>query len=169
MSTPFLGEIRMFCGTFAPAGWEFCEGQSLQISDNAGLFVLIGTTYGGDGVTTFNLPDLRGRVVVHQGTRPGGSTYSLAQTGGAESVLLTINQMATHHHSPGCSSKEGYLSSPANAVWAVGAQPLYSGLSPNVDLGAAIVGATGGSQAHTNMAPYLCVNFIIAMTGATPA
>ena len=169
MSDPFLGEIRMFGGNFAPLDWLFCDGQALPINSNQALFSLLGTTYGGNGQTNFKLPDLRGRVLLHQGARPGGSSYTLGQTGGVEGVVLSLGQMATHHHSPGCSSKPGYLSTPANAVWGVGEQPLYSGLSPNVNLTAAIVGATGGGQAHTNMAPYICVSFIIATVGVFPS
>ncbi len=166
---PYLGEIRMFGGNFAPVGWQFCDGQQLRISDNDTLFALIGTTYGGDGVTYFNLPDLRCRVLVHQGTLTGGSSYAVGQTGGAETHVLTLSQMATHHHSPACSSQKGYLSTPTNAVWAVGDQPLYSSQSPNVNLSAAIVGSTGGGQGHNNIGPLSCVNFIISMSGDFPS
>jgi microcystin-dependent protein len=169
--TPYLGEIRMagFHSYNVPPGWELCEGQVLQIEDYPELFGVIGTTHGGNGTTNFQLPDFRGRVPVHRGQLTGGSNYALGQQGGSEGVVLTLSQMATHNHTPACSSQPGYLSSPSNAVWAVSAQPLYSGRSPNVNLLSTIVGFTGGGQPHNNVAPYLCVTFMIAVAGTVPA
>src|SRR6266446_8367820 len=125
MSSPFVGEIRMFAGNFAPQGWMFCEGQLLAISENETLFNLIGTTYGGDGQNTFALPDLRGRLPIHQ-----GNGFTLAETGGAETVTLTTQQIPTHSHVPLCSPNAGSQASPANGVWAVSARNLYSDVAP---------------------------------------
>ena len=123
MAQPYVGEVRMFAGNFAPAGWMFCSGQFLPISENETLFQLIGTTYGGDGQNTFALPDLRGRVPIHQ-----GNAFLLAETGGAEQVTLTVNQIPSHSHVPAANSGNGTSTSPVNNVWA--AQPAllqYSG------------------------------------------
>src|SRR6266581_4925646 len=121
MAQPYVGEIRMFAGNFAPAGWMFCEGQLLPISENETLFTLIGTTYGGDGLTTFALPDLRGRLPLHQ-----GNGFTLAENGGTETVTLTTSQIPGHTHFPLCSPNAGSQASPANGVWAVSASNLYS-------------------------------------------
>lgn len=166
MAQPYVGEIRMFGGNFAPAGWMFCEGQLLPIAENETLFQLIGTTYGGDGQTTFGLPDLRGRVPIHQ-----GSGVILAEMGGAEEVTLTVNQIPSHSHLPLANSGTGSSSDPTNNFWA--AQPAllqYSGAgSANINLAANTLGPTGGSQPHTNFQPYLCVDFIISLFGIFPS
>jgi microcystin-dependent protein len=166
MAQPYVGEIRMFGGNFAIAGWMFCDGSLLPISENQTLFQLIGTTYGGDGQTTFALPDLRGRVPIHQ-----GNGFVLAQTGGAETITLTTNQIPSHSHVPVANSGTGTSSNPANNVWA--AQPAlmqYSAAgSANVTLPANTLANTGGSQPHDNFQPYLCVDFIISLFGIFPS
>jgi microcystin-dependent protein len=166
MAQPYVGEIRMFAGNFAPAGWMFCEGQLLPISENETLFQLIGTTYGGDGESTFALPDLRGRLPIHQ-----GNGFILAETGGAEEITLTVSQIPAHSHPLLASTGPGTSTSPQNNVLCE--QPTLSiyldGQSPNANLSPITVGATGGSQPHTNFQPYLCVDFIISLFGLFPS
>lgn len=164
MAQPYVGEIRMFAGNFAPLGWMFCEGALLPISEYETLFQLIGTTYGGDGESTFALPDLRGRLPIHQG---GG--YILAETGGVEEVTLTINQIPAHNHAPGCRSTAGNSASPVGSVPAVNTTALAYGAPTPRQLMSTPVGATGGSQPHSNMQPYLCVSFIISLFGIFPS
>ena len=166
MAQPYVGEIRMFGGNFAPAGWMFCEGQLLPISENETLFQLIGTTYGGDGQSIFALPDLRGRIPIHQ-----GSGFTLAETGGAESVTLTQNQIPAHSHALVASANAAQLSAgPNGSVLAnSGATLLYAGAAPSVAMSPSAIGAAGGSQPHENMAPYLCVSFIISLFGIFPS
>src|ERR687885_1583943 len=158
MAQPYVGEIRMFAGNFAPAGWMFCEGQQLAISENETLFNLIGTTYGGDGQTTFNLPDLRGRVPLHQ-----GNGFILAEQGGIEDITLTLTQIPSHAHPLLANGGQG--SSNATQNNALSASPtldLYRQAQPTVALSPTAVGSRGGSQPHTNFEPYLCINFIIS-------
>ncbi|MBI1782775.1 MAG: phage tail protein [Sphingobacteriales bacterium] len=166
MAQPYVGEIRMFAGNFAPAGWMFCEGQLVPISENETLFNLIGTTYGGDGQSTFSLPDLRGRVPIHM-----GNGFTLAETGGAEEITLTVSQIPSHSHVPRANSGNGTSTDPANNFWA--AQPSllqYSATgSANINLAANTLASTGGSQPHTNFQPYLCLNFIISLFGIFPS
>jgi microcystin-dependent protein len=161
----------MFAGNFAPAGWMFCEGQLLPISENETLFTLIGTTYGGDGQSTFALPDLRGRLPLHQGTG-GGSTFVLAETGGVEEVTLTVNQIPIHTHAMFCSSGGGVNSSnPLSGIAAPSDLSEFSTLGADTQMGTPAAMATnpvGGSQPHTNFMPYLCVNFIISLFGIFP-
>lgn len=166
MAQPYVGEIRMFGGNFAPAGWMFCEGQLLPISENETLFNLIGTTYGGDGQQTFGLPDLRGRVPIHQGQ--GQSNYGLAETGGVESVTLTLNQVPNHTHTP-VASNSGASDNPANLFWANSTlgKP-YSASPPAVLMNAGTITPLGGSQPHNNMIPFLCVSYIISLFGLYP-
>ena len=166
MAQPYVGEIRMFGGNFAPAGWMFCEGQLLPISENETLFQLIGTTYGGDGESTFALPDLRGRIPIHQG---GG--FILAETGGAEEITLTVQQIPAHSHPLLASTDTGNAVGVANNVVArtAGAVSLYIEDAPTLNMSAAAIGPVGGSQPHTNFQPYLCVNFIIALFGIFPS
>src|SRR5262245_11745334 len=155
----------MFAGNFAPAGWMFCEGQLLPISENETLFQLIGTTYGGDGESTFALPDLRGRLPMHQ-----GSGFILAETGGAESITLTVNQIASHTHPMLASSSFGSLpNAQSNVVASTTNIDLYSGFATDTSLAANAVTSTGGSQPHDNFQPYLCVNFIISLFGIFPS
>ena len=165
MAQPYVGEIRMFAGNFAPAGWMFCEGQLLPISENETLFQLIGTTYGGDGQSTFALPDLRGRLPMHQ-----GNGFILAETGGAEEITLTINQIAAHSHPLLASSKPGQSTAPANNVLGKTTTGfLYINENPTGNMAANAVGSVGGSQPHTNFQPYLCVDFIISLFGIFPS
>jgi microcystin-dependent protein len=166
MAQPYVGEIRMFAGNFAPAGWMLCEGQLMPISENETLFQLIGTTYGGDGESTFALPDLRGRLPMHQG---GG--YVLAQTGGVEEVTLTAAQIPSHQHAFLGSSNNATSNTPANqVVGALTSFDLYRpAATPTTAMAAASVNSVGGSQPHSNMQPYLCVNFIISLFGIFPS
>lgn len=166
MAQPYVGEIRMFAGNFAPAGWMFCEGQLLPISENETLFQLIGTTYGGDGESTFALPDLRGRIPLHQ-----GNGFILAETGGAEEITLTVNQIPAHTHPFLASTSSGTSPNPQNNVLSQtdGSASLYLADPPNVNLNATAISAIGGSQPHTNFQPYLCVNFIISLFGIFPS
>src|SRR4051812_40206866 len=151
MGTPYVGEIRMFAGNFAPAGWAFCNGAQLAISENDVLFQLIGTTYGGDGQNTFNLPDLQSRVPVHMGTS-AGQTYIQGETGGEEQVTLTVQQIPVHNHTPLCFSGAGGQTSPGNNLWGQAASaPYQSGVSPTLPMGANAIQPTGGSQPHDNM------------------
>ena len=168
MAQPYVGEIRMFAGNFAPAGWMFCEGQLLPISENETLFQLIGTTYGGDGQSTFALPDLRGRIPIHQ-----GNGFILAETGGAEEITLTVNQIAAHTHPAlGTSDAAASTAPGANSVLARQVNPAispYGSDAPQSNLAAQSIGPVGGSQPHTNFQPYLCVNFIISLFGIFPS
>jgi microcystin-dependent protein len=166
---PYVGEIRIFAGNFAPAGWMFCEGQTLPISENEVLFQLIGTTYGGDGQETFNLPDLRGRLPLHMGTGSFGVTYQIGEMAGVESVTLTTQQIPIHNHAPLAVSGSGNQTTPQNGVWAGAATSLYTANSPSLPMNATLGGISGGSQPHENMMPYLCVGFIISLFGVFPS
>lgn len=169
MGQPYVGEIRMFAGNFNPAGWMFCDGALLPISENETLFQLIGTTYGGDGQSTFGLPDLRGRVPIHMGTGPGLSSYVLAENGGVESVTITQNQMPVHNHTP-LASNTGASDTPANNFWATSTSGKpYTAAPPTVLMNAGTMSPTGGSQPHDNMIPFLCVNYIISLFGIFPS
>lgn len=165
MAQPYVGEIRMFAGNFAPAGWSFCEGQLLPISENETLFQLIGTTYGGDGESTFALPDLRGRLPIHQ-----GNGFILAETGGAEEVTLTVGQIPAHSHPLLGSAVTGDQISPNNATLAnsFNVVPYINDL-PLGNMSPSAISGVGGSQPHTNFQPYLCVNFIISLFGIFPS
>jgi microcystin-dependent protein len=164
MSSPFIGEIRMFGGNFAPAGWAFCNGALMAIDQNDALFNLIGTTYGGDGQSTFALPDLQSRVPVHVG--PG---FALGQSGGVETVTLTTSQIPAHSHVPQANSSPGTQSSPAGGVWAQSTLGQFSSPPPSVTMAAAALGQAGGSQPHDNMVPFLVVNFILSLFGIFPS
>ncbi|MDO8941048.1 MAG: tail fiber protein [Methylicorpusculum sp.] len=177
-SEPFIAEIKMFGGNFAPRGYAFCDGQLLPISQNTALFSLLGTTYGGDGRTTFALPDLRGRVAIQPGSGPGLSDYTLGQKGGAESVTLTAQEMPSHTHAITAALKgtavAGNNDSPAGNTLALKARSSnYSTTAPAVDMQAGSVTATavstGGSQAHENRMPYLGIYHIIALQGIFPS
>ena len=173
MSSPFVGEIRMFGGNFAPAGWMFCEGQLLPISEYETLFNLIGTTYGGDGQSTFALPDLRGRVPLHMGQGSGLSNRTLAESGGVETVTLTTQQIPAHSHPAGCdnNTNAGNSPTPGTHIWANQASTgVYAtAFNPAVTMNPAAGGSTGGSQPHENFMPYLCVDFIISLFGVFPS
>jgi microcystin-dependent protein len=166
MAQPYVGEIRMFAGTFNPVGWMFCDGGTLPISEYETLFNLIGTTYGGDGQSTFGLPDLRGRIPLHQ-----GNGFILAENGGVEEVTLTTQQIPSHSHPMLASQNTGTGSNPggnvldqmSGAILMYKAQPATTPLSPKA------IGGVGGSQPHTNFQPYLCINFIISLFGIFPS
>jgi microcystin-dependent protein len=168
MSQPFIGEIRMFGGNFAPAGWAFCDGQLMPISENDALFILIGTTYGGDGQTTFALPDLRSRLPMHMGQGPGLSARTIGEQGGVESVTLTVNQIPSHNHAPRAVSGNGNQSTPQNGVWAGVTTSIYTSNAPNLAMNNTLVNIAGGSQPHDNMMPYLAISFIISLFGIFP-
>jgi microcystin-dependent protein len=164
MSSPFIGEIRMFAGNFAPVGWAFCNGAVIPIDQNDALFNLIGTTYGGDGQTTFALPNLQSRIPIHVG--PG---FTLAQQAGAESVTLTAGQIPAHSHVPQASSSAGTQSGPAGGVWAQSTLDQFSSAAPTVTMAPAALGQVGGSQPHDNMMPFLVINFILSLFGIFPS
>ncbi len=169
MSQPYVGEIRLFAGNFAPVGWGFCDGSIQSIAENDTLFALIGTTYGGDGQVTFALPDLRSRVPVHTGSL-AGVTYSLGQSGGVEQVTINSTTLPSHNHAAGCTDAAGNSANPAGSIPAVNATALaYGTIPPNVGMNAAIIGNTGGNQPHTNIQPFLCVSFIISFFGIFPS
>jgi microcystin-dependent protein len=165
MAQPYVGEIRIFAGNFAPQGWMFCEGQSLAISEYETLFNLIGTTYGGDGQETFLLPDLQGRVPVHV-----GNGISLAEAGGVENVTLTTQQIPSHNHTLLGSSLIANDPNPTNNVLGESsAISMYQSATPTAAMAPPSIGPVGGSQPHTNFQPYLCVNFIISLYGIFPS
>ncbi len=169
---PFLGEIRIFSGKYAPKGWHFCDGTLLPINQNQALYSLLHTTYGGDGQTTFALPDLRGRTPIHQGISPISRTqYPYGDHGGQAAVALGLSQIPSHTHEVYASNTTGPLPSPQNNVWA---QPtgtvLYTAFDPTktVNMAADALGTAGGGQPHNNMQPFLGVNFIICLSGIYP-
>jgi microcystin-dependent protein len=168
MPDPYIGEIRMFGGNFAPAGWALCDGRSLAIAENEVLFQLIGTTYGGDGEATFNLPNLQGRVPIHQ-----GAGYAIGHSGGTPTVTLAAEQMPAHGHPLQGSTATASGTNPQNAVLAhlpeAGVQTAYGSTAPFGAIDSSSVSPVGGSQPHSNMQPCLAVNFIIALSGIEPA
>ena len=173
MSQPYVGEIRMFGGNFAPAGWAFCNGQVIPISENDVLFNLIGTTYGGDGQETFALPNLQSRSPIHMGTLSGGSTYIIGQPGGTETVTLNQQQTPAHSHAPYAAATSS-TTSPTNAILAPATGPAGvnayapAGSGALLALAADSVGQMGGSQPHENMQPFLVCSFIISLFGIYP-
>jgi microcystin-dependent protein len=169
MAQPYVGEIRMFAGNFAPAGWAICAGQLIPISENETLFNLIGTTYGGDGQNTFALPDLQGRIPIHQGTSVSGSTWVIGQKAGTEQITLNTNQIPQHSHAFMASQNNATLSTPANNVTGlVGATQIYRDATPSAAMAASAVTSVGGSLPHDNLQPFLCVSFIISLFGIFP-
>lgn len=167
---PYIGQIMAFGGNFAPQGWALCDGSLLPISQYDALFSLIGATYGGDGQTTFALPDLRGRAALHQGQGPGLSSYSLGQNGGVEAVTLTVSQAPPHSHPVLGHSGAGDSPHPAGAVWAGSTVALYTaGAAANAAMSASSISPSGGSQPHDNMLPFLTLNFCIALEGIYPS
>ena len=169
MSEPFVGEIRMFAGNFAPRGWALCDGQLLAVSSNDALFSLFGTIYGGDGRTTFGLPDLRGRVPVHSGSGPGLSPRSIGQKSGSESVTLTSTQLPTHTHSLQGSTDPATTPDPSGNVFARTSGDVYGSDFSASDMNGAAVSNRGGNQSHTNLMPFQVVNFIVALVGVYPS
>jgi microcystin-dependent protein len=165
VAQPYVGEIRMFGGNFAPAGWMFCEGQLLPISENETLFNLIGTTYGGDGQSTFALPDLRGRLPVHM-----GNGFTLAETGGVETVTLTVSQIPAHSHAFIGTTSTAIDANPGGNVVAQ-AQTFfpYLNVPPTIAMAPQAVSSVGGDQPHNNFQPYLCIDFIISLFGIFPS
>ena len=170
MAQPYVGEIRLFAGNFAPAGWMFCDGQLLPIAENETLFQLIGTTYGGDGQSTFGLPDLRGRVPIHFGTSTLGSTFTLTQNGGSENVTLTAQEIPAHAHLFLASADPANSPNPAAHVLAETASttPYFAG-PPAVSLAPQSILPAGGSQPHDNLQPFQCINYIISLFGIFPS
>lgn len=161
---PFIGEIRMMASNYAPAGWMFCEGQLLPISENDAMFVVIGTTYGGDGEETFALPDLRGRVPIHV-----GNNHILGENGGVTDVTLTVQQIPVHTHPLIGSQDNGNQATPSNTILAASTvAQLYAPEVPTAQMAPNSIAPVGGSQPHTNLQPYLCVNFIISLFGEFP-
>ena len=169
MSEPFIGEIRMFAGSFAPRGWALCDGQLLAVSQNDALFSLLGTVYGGDGRTTFGLPDMRGRIPIHAGQGPGLSSRPLGGRGGAESVTVTVPQLPAHSHTFLVSADPGNENNPSGEVIAQASADLYIEDPPQSAFAAAAIGTTGGGQSHVNLQPFQAVNFIISLFGIYPS
>jgi microcystin-dependent protein len=171
MAQPYIGEIRMFAGNFAPNGWMFCEGQTLPISENDALFTLIGTTYGGDGQETFNLPNLASRIPMHMGTGPDGTTYQIGEMAGTEQETLTVQQIPNHTHPLMGTGTQATANAPTNNVLAASTGATifpYGTDEPTTTLNASTVGPAGGSQPHENTQPFLVINFIISLFGIFP-
>lgn len=175
MSEPFVGEVRMFAGNFAPRGWAFCDGQLLAVSQNDALFSLLGTIYGGDGRTTFGLPDLRGRIPIHAGSGPGLSPRRLGAKAGSENETLTVNQLPSHRHDWQATSASAANRSPVGSPNAFSyAQPINTmvfrdGTPTVAAMNTGMVSNTGGSRSHSNLQPFLCIHFIIALVGIYPS
>jgi microcystin-dependent protein len=176
MGQPYIGEIRMFGGSFAPAGWAMCQGQLMPISENDTLFNLIGTTYGGDGQETFGIPDLQGRLPIHQGTGSGLSTFVIGQKAGTETVTLTTQQIPIHNHTPTANNAAGTTASPANAIFANCSSANvntyiapFDGTKTQVALNNATIQPDGGNQPHENIQPTLCLTYIISLFGVYPS
>lgn len=170
MAEPFVGQIKMFAGNFAPRGWAFCDGQLLAVNQNDALFSLLGTIYGGDGRTTFGLPDLRGRIPVHQGTGPGLSDRRIGSKQGVEAVTLNLNQFPSHSH-PAHAANGGDSTSPQNNFWGTdpgGQSGMYSPAQDQT-MSPSTLSMAGGSQSHTNLQPTLCISYIIALVGVYPS
>ncbi|WOD42074.1 phage tail protein [Hwangdonia lutea] len=170
-SDPFIGQISMFAGNFAPRGWAFCDGQLLPISQYSALFSILGTTYGGDGRTTFALPDLRGRVPMHNGNGPGLTSRQLGQKFGSETNTLTVNQMPSHSHTVNAVTEDGNQSVPIGNLPA-GTKVLdkeYSNAASNTTMNANMINASGNNQPVNNIQPVLVINYIIALQGVYPS
>jgi microcystin-dependent protein len=168
MGSPYVGEIRMVGFNFAPVGWAICQGQSLPIDQYDTLFNLIGTTYGGDGQTTFNLPDLQGRLPMHMGTGSGLSSRVIGQNGGVEQVTVTTQQIPGHSHVPNA-TVSGTAPDPTNNFWGGFSSAQYSDQAPNAQMAGNAAQPAGGSQPHDNMLPFLVINFIISLFGIFPS
>ncbi|MEN0054285.1 MAG: tail fiber protein [Mucilaginibacter sp.] len=177
MDNPFLGTVSLFAGNFAPRGWALCNGQLMSIAQNSALFSLLGTTYGGDGITTFALPDLRGRAPIHWGQGPGLTNRELGEASGSENVTLVVTQMPQHNHIVSASTTTATQGSPAGNVLAVSTDP-GAGSAPlnfiepasiNTTMAPGTISPAGGNQPHNNMQPYLTITFIIALQGIYPS
>jgi microcystin-dependent protein len=164
MGTPFLGEVKIFAHNLIPQGWALCNGQFLPINQNQALFSILGTQYGGNGQTNFALPNFRGRIPVHQ-----GAGFNVGQTGGQEAHTVTMSEMPAHNHFVQCSTVAGTLIGPNGNVWGTTTQNPYAAINPNTAMFPTTISNTGGSQPHNNMAPYLVLNFIIALQGLFPS
>lgn len=169
MSEPYVGEIRMFAGNFEPAGWAFCDGRLLSISEYDILFMLLGTTYGGDGRNTFALPDLRGRIPLHTGQNPVTRTlYALGQLGGSETVTLNTGQLPAHTHMVSANAAASESVSPQNNLWGSSTTRPYVVGEPNGTMNPAGITPSGGNQPHDNVMPILTTTFIISLFGIYP-
>lgn len=170
MATPYIGEIRLFGGTFAPDGWALCDGRTLPIDGNEALFALIGTTYGGDGETNFKLPDMQSRIPIHQGLGSGLSQRTLGEAGGSEQVTLSLNQLPNHTHVALANASAGNADTPTNNYWSGSStvQQFVPGDQANTNMNTAAIGSSGQSQPHFNIQPYLTISFIIALNGIFP-
>ena len=166
---PLLGEIKLFAGNFAPRGWAFCDGQLLPIAQNAALFSILGTTYGGDGRTTFALPDLRGRVPLHPGSGIGLESYALGEKGGEEHVTLDVDQMPGHNHDLTASTDKATDKNPEGNLLGKPKKKIYSPSGTNVTMDTNAISEVGGDQPHENRQPYLGIHFIIALQGIFPS
>jgi microcystin-dependent protein len=169
MSEPFVGEIRMFAGNFAPRGWAFCDGQLLAVSQNDALFSLLETVYGGDGRTTFGLPDLRGRIPIHAGTGPGLSPRHLGSKAGAEQVTLTVNQLSSHGHPLHATTATAAQRQPIGSALATSTGQVFAEILEPQTMSSQAITHVGGSRAHSNLMPFLCIHFIIALFGIYPS
>jgi microcystin-dependent protein len=169
MAQPYIGEIRMFAGSFPPVGWLFCDGQTLPISENEALFQLIGTTYGGDGEETFNLPNLQSRVPIHMGTAPNGTTYQLAEMAGTEQETLSVQQIPAHTHAWLASSANANTNQPVGGVPGITQGDFYTTSISPIAMAPQSITPVGGSQPHDNTQPFLCINYIISLFGIFPS
>lgn len=169
MSDQYLGEIRLFAGNYAPQGWAMCNGQPLSISQNEALYSLIGTTYGGDGRSVFQLPDMRGRIPVGTGTAKTGTAYPMGQIGGLEQVTLVESNLPAHTHPVKANQLPGTINSPLNAYFALSSLNQYATASPNATMNAAAVSSVGGNDSHDNMMPFYTLTYIIALQGNYPS
>jgi microcystin-dependent protein len=169
MAEPFIGQITLFAGNFAPRGWAFCNGQELMIAQNTALFSILGTTYGGNGQTTFALPDLRGRVPVHPGQGPGLTNRNLGETGGGEQMQLEVSHMPAHVHPLRATTTTATSTIPTNRVLAASPGTNIYGTNANTSMAGGMSRAVGGGQPHNNMQPWQCINYIIALEGIFPA
>ncbi|MBK6749164.1 MAG: phage tail protein [Pyrinomonadaceae bacterium] len=168
MALPYVGEIKMFAGFRLPVGWLRCDGSLLPILEYETLFTLLGTTYGGDGQNTFSVPDLRGRIPIHQGQGSGLPNYFLGENGGVETVTLSAQQIGPHTHSVGASNTAGTAASPEDATWGTAPTNIYNTSSPATPMASTIVSIAGSSQPHSNVQPILCISFIISAFGIFP-
>ena len=170
MAQPYIGEIRMFAGSFPPAGWAFCNGQPIPISQNDALFVVIGTIYGGDGQETFNLPNLQSRIPIHMGNGPDGVTYQIGEAAGVESVTLSSQQIPVHSHTLIGTTNSALQTGPGGNLFGVSGAVEYAiaGLGADTAMNASSITPVGGSQPHENCQPFLCINYIISLFGLFP-